>query len=37
MTLIGMGVWKNIKKGWVSFSQFTRFVVGHRLEDQLLA
>jgi hypothetical protein len=24
----GVGVWKNIKKGWISFSRFTRFVVG---------
>jgi hypothetical protein len=23
-----VGVWKNIKKGWESFSSFTRFVVG---------
>jgi hypothetical protein len=23
-----MGVWKNIKKDWDSFSSFTRFVVG---------
>jgi hypothetical protein len=24
----GVGVWKNIKKGWDSFSSYTRFVVG---------
>jgi len=24
----GVGVWKNIRKGWDSFSSFTRFVVG---------
>jgi hypothetical protein len=24
----GVGVWKNIRKGWDSFSRFTRFVVG---------
>jgi hypothetical protein len=24
----GVGVWKNIKKCWDSFSQFTKFVVG---------
>jgi hypothetical protein len=24
----GVGVWKNIRKGWISFSRFTRFVVG---------
>jgi len=23
-----VGVWKNIRKGWDSFSRFTRFVVG---------
>jgi hypothetical protein len=25
----GVGVWKNIRKGWISFSRFTRFVVGY--------
>jgi hypothetical protein len=29
----GVGVWKNIRKGWILFSRFTRFVVG----DQFLA
>jgi len=24
----GVGVWKNIREGWNSFSRFTRFVVG---------
>jgi hypothetical protein len=24
----GVGVWKNIRKDWISFSRFTRFVVG---------
>jgi hypothetical protein len=24
----GVGVWKNIKKGWVSFYHYTRFVMG---------
>jgi hypothetical protein len=24
-----VGVWKNIRKGWDSFSRFTRFVVGN--------
>jgi hypothetical protein len=23
----GVGVWKNVRKGWDSFSRFTRFVV----------
>jgi hypothetical protein len=23
-----VGVWKNIRKGWDSFSRFTRFIVG---------
>jgi hypothetical protein len=26
--VFGVGVWKNIKKCWDSFSSFTRFVVG---------
>jgi hypothetical protein len=26
--VFGVGVWKNIIKGWDSFSSFTRFVVG---------
>ena len=25
----GMGLWKNIKKGWEQFSSCTRFQVGH--------
>jgi hypothetical protein len=24
----GVGLWKNIKKGWENFSNFTRFKVG---------
>jgi hypothetical protein len=24
----GVGVWKNIRKGWDYFSRFTRFIVG---------
>jgi hypothetical protein len=28
--VFGVGLWKNIRKGWVTFKGFTRFVVGDR-------
>jgi hypothetical protein len=32
----GVGVWKNIKKGWDSFSRFTKFVVGDGSKSSFL-